>query len=80
PLFETLYFKSQKNPIDSKIRLSEIKKATDNINKILLKDRLNQISNQITNSEIEENNEEFDKLFLEQKQIMEKLHQLQTVK
>ena len=80
PLFESLYFESQKNQIDSVTRLSEIKKATSNINQILLKDRLNQISNQMTNSETEENDEEFNKLFLEQKQIMEKLHQLQTTK
>ena len=80
PLFESLYFESQKNQIDSVARLSEIKKATSNINQILLKDRLNQISNQMTNSETEENDEEFNKLFLEQKQIMEKLHQLQTTK
>ncbi len=80
PLFETLYFESQKNQIDSIIRLSEIKKATNKINQILLKDRLNQISNQMTNSETEENDEDFNKLFLEQKQIMEKLHQLQTNK
>ena len=80
PLFESLYFESQKNQIDSVTRLSEIKKATSNINQILLKDRLNQISNQMTNSETEENDEEFNKLFLEQKQIMEKLHLLQTTK
>ena len=83
PLFETLYFESQKNQIDSIVRLSEIKKATNKINQILLKDRLNQISNQMTNSETEENDgndEDFNKLFLEQKQIMEKLHQLQTNK
>ena len=80
PLFENLYFESQKNQIDSVTRLSEIKKAANNFNKIILKDRLNKISNQITNSELEENDEEFNKLFLEQKQIMEKLHQLQTNK
>ncbi len=80
PLFETLYFESQKNQIDSIVRLSEVKKATNKINQILLKDRLNQISNQMTNSETEENDEDFNKLFLEQKQIMEKLHQLQTSK
>ena len=80
PFFETLYFESQKNPIDSQTRLSEIKKATNKINQILLKDRLNQISNQIANLEVEENDEEFSKLFLEQKQIMEELHQLQTTK
>jgi len=83
PLFEALYFESQKNQIDSIVRLSEIKKATNKINQILLKDRLNQISNQMTNSETEENDgndEDFNKLFLEQKQIMEKLHQLQTTK
>ena len=80
PLFETLYFESQKNQIDSIVRLSEVKKATNKINQILLKDRLNQISNQMTNSETEENDEDFNKLFLEQKQIMEKLHQLQTNK
>ena len=43
PLFENLYFESQKNQIDSVARLSEIKKAINNINNILLKDKLNQI-------------------------------------
>lgn len=76
PLFETLYFESQKNPIDSKTRLSEIQKVTGNINKILLKDRLNQISSQMTKLESDENGEEFDKLYLESKKILEKLNQL----
>lgn len=79
-IFETLYFESQKDPIDSKNRLFEIKKTINKINQVLLKDRLNQISNQISNPETEENEQEFNKLFLEQKQIMEKLYQLQTIK
>lgn len=80
PLFENLYFESQKNPIDSTVRLSEIKKATENINKILLKDKLNQLSNQITKLESEENEEELAKIELEYNQTLEKLHQLQKNK
>lgn len=80
PLFENLYFESQKNQIDSVARLSEIKKATNNINKILLKDRLNQLSNQITKFESEENEEALKEVETEYNQTLEKLHQLQTNK
>ncbi len=76
PLFETLYFESQRNQIESKVRLSEIKKAVNKINQILLKDRLNQISNQMTKLESDEDSEEFNKLYLESKQILEKLNDL----
>lgn len=80
PLFENLYFESQKNQIDSVTRLSEIKKTTNNINKILLKDRLNQLSNQITKFESEENEESLKEAEIEYNQIIEKLHRLQTNK
>ena len=80
PLFENLYFESQKNQIDSVTRLSEIKKTTNNINKILLKDRLNQLSNQITKFESEENEEALKEAEIEYNQIIEKLHRLQTNK
>jgi len=80
PLFENLYFESQKNQIDSVTRLSEIKKATNNINKVLLKDRLNQLSNQITKFESEENEEALKEAEIEYNQTLEKLHHLQTVK
>ncbi|MDD4135842.1 MAG: DNA primase [Candidatus Shapirobacteria bacterium] len=78
PLFETLYFESQKNQIDSVARLSEIKKATNNINKILLKDKLSKISNQITKFESEENEEALKEAETEYNQTLEKLHHLQT--
>lgn len=80
PLFQNLYFESEKNPMDSVTRLSEIKKATNNINQILLKDRLNQLSNQIGKLDDEEKEEELKEVELEYKKALEELHQLQTSK
>jgi len=80
PLFENLYFESQKNQIDSVARLSEIKKAINNINNILLKDKLNKLSNQISKLESEENEDALKEIELEYNQTLEKLHQLQTNK
>jgi len=80
PLFENLYFESQKKQIDSVTRLSEIKKTTSNINKILLKDRLAHLSNQITKFESEENEESLKEAEIEYNQIIEKLHHIQTNK
>jgi DNA primase len=80
PLFQTLYFESEKNQMDSPTRLFEIKKVTGNINQILLKERLNQISNQITKLEKEKDEEALKEVELEYNQILQKLHQLQTNK
>ncbi len=80
PLFQNLYFKSEKNRIESRTRLSEIKKATSNINKILFKDRLNQLSNQISKLEDDEDETALKKAELEYSQVLEKLHRLQTSK
>jgi hypothetical protein len=60
--------------------LSEIKKTTSNINKILLKDRLAHLSNQITKFESEENEESLKEAEIEYNQIIEKLHHIQTNK
>lgn len=80
PLFENLYFESQKNLIDSQTRLSEIKKATNNINKILLKEKLSQLSNQISQFESEDNEAALQQIEAEYNLTLEKLHQLETTK
>ena len=80
PLFQEIYFESEKNQIDSKDRLSEIKKATSKISSILLKKRLNQLSNQISKLESEEDEELLKQVEVEYKQVLEKLHQLQINK
>lgn len=80
PLFSSLYFESEKNQMDSKVRLSEVKKATANIETILWKDRLNQISNQICKLEEAEDEEGLKAAELEYSQILEKLHDLQSTK
>ena len=80
PLFQTLYFESEKNQMESKTRLLEIKKATSKINSVLLKDRLNQLSNQISKLEEAEDETALKKVELEYNQVLEKLHQLQSNK
>jgi len=80
PLFENLYFEAEKNQIESSARLTEIKKATSQINSILLKDRLNNLSNQISKLENEEDEEALKKIELEYNQVLEKLHNLQSTK
>lgn len=80
PLFQNLYFESEKNILESKVRLSEVKKATANIDTILWKDRLNQISNQIAKLEEAEDEEGLKAAELEYSQILEKLHNLQSTK
>jgi gas vesicle protein len=80
PLFQEIYFESEKNQIDSKTRLLEVKKATSTISSILLKDRLNQLSNQISKLESDEDEEALTEVELEYKQVLEKLHQLQANK
>ncbi|MFA6369310.1 MAG: DNA primase, partial [Candidatus Shapirobacteria bacterium] len=80
PLFQTLYFESEKNQIESKTRLLEIKKATTKINSVLLKDRLNQLSNQISKLENDEDETSLKEVEDEYNQVLEKLHNLQSTK
>jgi len=80
PIFETLYFEAEKNQLESKTRLAEIKKATTQINSILLKDRLNNLSNQICKLEEKEDEEALKEVELEYNQVLEKLHNLQSTK
>ena len=80
PLFENLYFEAEKNQLESKARLLEIKKATAQINSIYLKDRLNNLSNQISKLEDKEDEEALKEVELEYNQVLEKLHNLQSTK
>ncbi len=80
PLFQNLYFESQKDDFDSPTRLLEIKKAINNINTILLKEKLNQLSKKISQFESEENETVLKDAELEYNQALEELHQLQKTK
>jgi DNA primase len=80
PLFQTLYFETEKNQLESKARLLEIKKATAKINSILLKEKLNNLSNQISKLEEKDDEEALKKVELEYNQVLEKLHNLQSTK
>jgi DNA primase len=80
PLFQNLYFESEKNQMESRARLSEVKKATNKINTILLKDRLNQLSNQISKLEENKDEEAIKKVESECSQVLEKLHKIQSSK
>ncbi|MDD2483243.1 MAG: DNA primase [Candidatus Shapirobacteria bacterium] len=80
PLFENLYFEAEKNQLDSKDRLSEIKKATTQISSILLKDRLNNLSNQISKLEDKEDEKVLKEVESEYNQVLERLHDLQSTK
>lgn len=80
PLFQNLYFESQKDDFDSPTRLLEIKKATSNIKTILLKEKLNQLSKKISQFELEEDETALKEAELEYNQALEELHQLQKTK
>lgn len=80
PLFQNIYFESEKNQMESKTRLSEVKKATNKINTILLKDRLNQLSNQISKLEDDEDETALKEAEAEYCQILDKLHKIQSSK
>lgn len=80
PLFQTLYFEAEKNQLDSKLRLSEIKKATAKISTIFLKDKLTQLSHQISQLEEAEDETALKQVEHEYHQVLEQLHQLQTNK
>jgi DNA primase len=80
PIFQNIYFESEKNKMESRTRLSEIKKAINNIKEILFKDRLSKLSNQINKFEKNKDKKSLKEAESESNDILEKLHKLQTKK
>lgn len=80
PFFQSLFLEATNNPLDSKVRFSEISKIIDQIDNINLKSQLNQISAQIARLENSSQNEEIDKLEKEYNLILSQLAKIQTRK
>jgi DNA primase len=78
PVFQNLYLNATAMEIDSQQRLNEIKKTLNQVNIIVLKDKIQKMTSTIARLENSSNEEELRKTELEYNQLLIKLSKLQT--
>jgi len=77
-IFQSIFMEVTNNPIDSQTRMSEVKKTTDQIDSIFIKDKLNSLNQQIAKLEEQGLETELEAVEKEYNQLVHQLGIIQT--